>query len=122
MTENQTPIYPATVREDGYGVVPMIHESGTAPLPFDVVLNPEKVETWNGASDDARRASMAVVALHIAAIVQRSDYLGLPFPVEEDADIAAAYNFLMVSEHGFDGVDHVLVYNGEPRFSTTDLN
>lgn len=122
MTENQNQnVYLATVQEDGTGVVPMTHEDGSAVLPFDLVLFPEKVEVWNNADDDARRASMALVALHIAAILS-GEGLPIPVPVNSDEDIADAYNFLMLLSNG-DATDHRLSYVPDRgRFSPASLS
>lgn len=124
MTENQNQnIYLAEVQEDGTGVVPMIHEDGISVMPFDVVIDPERTVQWNAANDDARRASMAVVALHIAAIITPNSGLPIPYPVQSEEDVASAYNFLMLLSNG-DETDHRLVYHERETvaFSPADLS
>jgi len=124
MSENQSTVYPVTVQPDGTGRVQMIHESGVT-LPFDVILSPSKVEEWQNGTDEQRRASLSTVAYNVAMLaspVGEVLYSGLvPFPVESEQDIVAAYNFLLITASE-DIPDHVLEWVDRPSFSTADLN
>ena len=101
MSENQI-VYPTIIDpETGIGRVEMTHETSGGQFPYDVVLSPTVASTWNDATDDQRRASMAVVALGIANIVQMEG-------VQTYGQLADAYNLIMLVNS--DEPDHLLEY------------